>query len=86
MNPEELQKQILVETERLAQLELDYKNAEQSHFGVVESFCRYEGGSVRQENLRDQQLREAAEREYRAKSALEAQQQLVADLKAANGQ
>ncbi|MEO3865255.1 hypothetical protein [Rheinheimera fenheensis] len=86
MSSEDLKNQILVESEKLAQLTVDYREAEEEYSRRLESNGLHDGGSGRQENLREQQLRDSADRIYKAKSALEAQQQLVAELKAANGQ
>lgn len=81
MSKGDLLAQLAIEEQKLADLSKRYQEAKSYCLMVLEQYCNSNDGSDTQEARRESHLQKAQETEWDASAALDAQQQLVDDLK-----
>ena len=80
MNDKEKEDRILKETQTLFSLRYNYKNASSDYLSELRRDCERSDGSHAQEARREAHQNELREAEHSAKSALDAQVQLISSL------
>lgn len=76
------EKNLISAREKLLELELDLAKANDLYQRERRGFCDYNGGSIRQENLRERRLEDCKDAVRAAENAVGAQKQLISQLEA----